>query len=950
MRLRTVFLFCFAAACLPAVGWSAWIAVRAQSAWADAAAAVRTAEAMGHALYLIEALSIERGALQERALSERAGAEDLAEIASRNDALLGRAERSLRAAGLPDEAVTQAREVLAALRARVAEAVRHPLAERDPGLVPAITTQLFKRLDAVEGAMALAERAAARANASVGALVAVGSLAAEMRAAAGRRSQYLSGWMGGRALTPAQLDEAMHMTGQVQHAWDRLQRQVLIVGNPPGLAAAVAATRDGFFRDVEPRYREFVAIARAGGERPMPLPEWRPWTVGVIRGTLAARDAAITEAVEHGEALAADAQARLAAAAAATLGLLVLAGGAVLVLLRRLVLPVQRLTAAVTRLAAGDVAAEVPERGRGCEIGAMAAAIEVFRGNAVELRRTNLRFDAALGHMSQGLAMYDAEERLVVANARLCEVVGLPPGSLRAGMTYREVLGVGVSAGHFPGLTLDEVYAERRRVGLANGESVSFEEVRGERSVAVSSRPMSSGGWLLTLEDVTERRANEARIAHMAHHDALTGLPNRVLFRARLDEALARARRGGGGFAVLYLDLDRFKAVNDTLGHPVGDALLRAVTGRLRAELREADTAARLGGDEFAVLQAAMDQPLDATSLAQRLIEALAAPYEVEGQHVEIGVSVGIVVASGEGDTADALLKNADLALYRAKADGRGTWRFFEPEMNAHMQARRLMELDLRRALSAEQFELHYQPLVDLGTLRVTGFEALLRWRHPERGLVSPAEFIPLAEEIGLIGPIGEWVLRRACAEAARWPEGVKVAVNLSAVQLRAGGGLADTVAAVLRASGLPAARLELEITETAMLQDTEETLATLHRVGTLGVSIAMDDFGTGYSSLSHLRRFPFDKVKIDQSFVRGLGHAGGDCAAIVRAVMGLCASLGIAVTAEGVETEEQLEWLAAEGRAEGQGYLFSRPVPAEAIPGLLDALAHGAARAGVPA
>ena len=308
------------------------------------------------------------------------------------------------------------------------------------------------------------------------------------------------------------------------------------------------------------------------------------------------------------------------------------------------------------------------------------------------------------------------------------------------------------------------------------------------------------------------------------------------------------------------------------------------------------------------------------------------------------------MVASGEGDTADALLKNADHALYRAKADGRGTWRFFEPEMNAHMQARRLMELDLRRALSAEQFELHYQPLVDLGTLRVTGFEALLRWRHPERGLVSPAEFIPLAEEIGLIGPIGEWVLRRACAEAARWPEGVKVAVNLSAVQLRAGGGLADTVAAVLRASGLPAARLELEITETAMLQDTEETLATLHRVGTLGVSIAMDDFGTGYSSLSHLRRFPFDKVKIDQSFVRDLGHAGGDCAAIVRAVMGLCASLGIAVTAEGVETEEQLEWLAAEGRAEGQGHLFSRPVPAEAIPGLLDALACGAARAGVPA
>jgi diguanylate cyclase (GGDEF)-like protein len=946
MRLRTVFLFCFAAACLPAVGWSAWIAARAQSEWVDAAAAVRMVEALGDALHLVEALSIERGALQERALSERPGAEDLAEIASRNDALLDRTQRSMHAAGLPDEAVTRAREMLVIARARVAESIGRPLAERDPGLVPAIMVQLYERLDAVEVAMALAEREVARANASIGALVAVGSLAVEMRDAAGRRSSHLSGWMGGQTITPGRLDEAMYLTGQVQHAWDRLQRQVLIVGEPPRLAAAITATRDGFFREAEPRYRAFLAIARAGGDRPMPLPEFRRWTVAALTGTLIARDAAITEAVEHGTALAFEAQEHLAIAAVATLGMLVLAGGALLVLLRRLILPVQHLTAAVTRLAGGDVAAEVPERGRHDEIGAMAAAIEVFRENAVELRQTNLRFDAALSNMSQGLAMYDAEERLVVANARLCEVAGVPPGSLQAGMTIREVLAVGASAGHFSGRTLDEVYTERRGFGAANEASASFEEVRGERLVAVSSRALAGGGRLFTLEDITERRLNEARIAHMAHHDALTELPNRVLFRTRLEEALVRARRGER-FSVLYLDLDRFKAVNDTLGHPAGDALLQAVTGRLRAELRETDTVARVGGDEFAVLQAAADQPRQATSLAQRLIVALGAPYQIGGHHVEVGVSIGIAVAFGEGESSDTLLKNADLALYRAKSDGRGTWRFFEPEMNAYMQARRRLELDLRRAMAAEQFEVHYQPMVDLRTRRVTGVEALLRWRHPERGLVPPAEFIPLAEEIGLIGSIGEWVLRRACAEAAGWLEDVKVAVNLSAVQLRVGRRLADMVAAVLHASGLPAARLELEITETAMLQDAEETLATLHCIRMLGVTIAMDDFGTGYSSLSHLRRFPLDRVKIDQSFVCGLGRVESDCAAIVRAVMGLCASLGIAVTAEGVETEEQLEWLVAEGPVEAQGYLFSRPVPAEAVPALIETLACGIARAG---
>jgi diguanylate cyclase (GGDEF)-like protein len=949
MNLRTVFLLCFAAACLPAAGWSAFMAERAQAQWVQARAAVSMAKAMGDALQLVEALSIERGALQERALSDHPGVENLAEVAARNDALLDRTQKSMRAAGLPDEAVPRARAMLLDARALVAEAIKRPRAERDESFLPRMIVQLNERLDDVELAVARAEREAGRANASVGAVVAVGSLAVEMRSASGRRSTYLSGWMGGQPITPSQLDESMYVAGQVKHAWERLQRQVLIIGGSPRLEAAVAATRDSFFRDAEPRYREVLAIARAGGERPMSLTDWRRWTITALRGTLIARDAAIDEAVERGTALAVGAQEHLALAAAATVGMLLLAGGAFMVLLRRLVLPVQRLTAAVTRIAAGDVTADVPERGRHDEIGAMAAAIEVFRENVVTLRQTNLRFDAALRNMSQGLAMYDDEERLIVANPRLIEIAGLAPGSLRLGMTYSEVLAVDASGNFFPGRTLHEVYSEHRGFAASKGASVSLEEVRGKTVVAVLLRPLIDGGWLLTLEDITERRLNEKRIEYMAHHDALTGLPNRLLFHSRLDEALVRNRRGEG-FALLYLDLDRFKAVNDTLGHPAGDTLLKTVTRRLRAELRETDTVARLGGDEFAVLQAAVDNPQQAALLAQRLIGALCAPYDICGHHVDIGVSIGISGVFGEAESSDALLKNADLALYRAKLDGRGTWRFFEPEMDAHMQTRRRLELDLRQAVAAEQFEMHYQPVVDLRTGQVSGLEALLRWRHPQQGLVSPSDFIPLAEETGLIGAIGEWVLWRACTDAVNWSKHVKIAVNISAVQFRAGNKLVAMLKTVLEASELPAARLELEVTETAMLQDTEETLATLHGMQALGVGIALDDFGTGYSSLSHLRRFPFNRVKIDRTFVSCLGQGENDSAAIVRAVIDLCAGLNVAVTAEGVETEQQLAWLVAERPIEAQGYLLGRPAPASAVPAMIDTQNFGGARAGLAA
>jgi diguanylate cyclase (GGDEF)-like protein len=439
-------------------------------------------------------------------------------------------------------------------------------------------------------------------------------------------------------------------------------------------------------------------------------------------------------------------------------------------------------------------------------------------------------------------------------------------------------------------------------------------------------------------EETAERARAEALVTHMARHDALTRLPNRILFREELDDGLMRAHRDEA-LAVLCLDLDNFKAVNDTLGHPVGDALLKVVAERLAECIGETDTVARLGGDEFAIVQTGAAQPVAATVLAQQLIETIAAPYEIDGHSVVIGTSIGIAIAPNDGSDPDAILKNADLALYRAKAEGRGNYRFFETAMDASMQVRRRLELDLRSALALDQFELMYQPLVDLTTAEIKGFEALLRWRHPVRGLVSPGEFIPLAEEIGLIGPIGAWVLRRACAEAATWPGHLSVAVNLSPAQFTGKGLVLDVVTA-LGASLLAPRRLELEITEAVLLHDTDATLATLTHLKELGVSISMDDFGTGYSSLSYLRKFPFDKIKIDQSFIRDLA-VRPESMAIVRAVAGLGRSLGISTTAEGVETIDQLKTVKAEGCTQVQGFLLSRPLAASDVPRVLADFAH---------
>src|SRR5580692_778931 len=530
------------------------------------------------------------------------------------------------------------------------------------------------------------------------------------------------------------------------------------------------------------------------------------------------------------------------------------------------------------------------------------------------LRETNLLLDAALENMTQGLCLYDAENRLEVFNRRYLEIFGLPPDRIKPGITFKEVLEIGIACNNHPNKTVDQLLVERAPLFSESSIGPHMIEFGDGRVVSCLSSPTSDGRMVVTYEDVTERRQAEAKIMHMARHDALTNLPNRVLFRDKMEQALGRGEK----LAVMFLDLDRFKGVNDSLGHPVGDALLCAVTERLQRVVRGIDTVARLGGDEFAIVQNSA-RPTDASELAAELIETFSEPFEVHGHQVIIGTSIGIAMAPADGNEPDQLLRNADMALYRAKAEGRGTYHFFQPEMDAQMQERRRLELDLRKALIANEFELYYQPLIQIASGEVGGFEALIRWNHPE---------------IGLIVPLGEWVLRKACMDAAAWPSKLSVAVNLSAAQFR-NPMLALSVVSALGQSGLAASRLELEKNETVLLQDDRAVLDTLHQIRDLGVRICMDDFGTGYSSLSYLRSFPFDKIKIDRSFVSELGKEN-DCVAIIRAVTRLGSSLGMTTTAEGVETEQQLEVLRAEGCVQVQGYLFSRPKPLKEIPAML--------------
>jgi diguanylate cyclase (GGDEF)-like protein len=559
------------------------------------------------------------------------------------------------------------------------------------------------------------------------------------------------------------------------------------------------------------------------------------------------------------------------------------------------------------------------------------------------LRQQKLCLDSAVDNMSQGLTMFDRFGRLVLCNWRYIEMYGLSADVIRPGCTVDQVVAHRIETGS---LTVGEAesYADQRQATLVHGTTVrKIYELPDGRAIMVTRRPMRGGGWVATHEDMTERRQAESRIAHMAHHDALTGLANRVLLHEKLDAALARLRRGQQ-LAVLYLDLDHFKSINDTLGHAIGDALLIAVADRLRGCLRETDTLARLGGDEFAILQIGIEQPADAALLAQRLRETVTTPHDIDGHHILADVSIGISLAPRDGAATDQLLERADMAMYAAKREGRGTFRYFESEMNERAKARRAIELDLRRALANDEFELHYQPLVDLARNEICSCEALLRWNHPERGIIAPGEFIPVAEEIGLIAPIGEWVLRTACAEAAGWPDGVTVAVNVSPLQFKEQT-LVLAVAGALGASGLAARRLAIEITEAVLMRDNDTTMATLHQLRDLGMQIVMDDFGTGYSSLSYLRSFPFDKIKIDRSFVKDVSNMG-DANAIVQAAISIAGNMNMTTTAEGVETEEQLATIRALGCTEMQGYLFSRPMRGAEVAELFQTRADAATRA----
>ena len=549
----------------------------------------------------------------------------------------------------------------------------------------------------------------------------------------------------------------------------------------------------------------------------------------------------------------------------------------------------------------------------------------------VEHERTALQI--ATNNMAQGLVLFDVSEQIVLCNPRYLEIYRLPAAILKPGCTLRQLIAEHQARGSLAGDIDDHLQDLRSRLRTGR-RSQSQIELPDGRAIQIHHQPLADGGWVSTHEDVTEQRRSAARIAFLAHHDALTGLANRAAITQRIEEAAAREARTGEPFAVLLLDLDRFKQVNDTLGHPAGDALLCEVASRLKGTLRETDVLGRLGGDEFAIVQTRALQAHEAASAcAARIIELLAKPFTIERTEISIGTSIGIALAPSHASDPKSLLKMADLALYQAKAAGRETYRFFSPAMTVAASERRELENEMRAALGSHQFEVHYQPIIDAATLKVTAAEALLRWRHPGRGLINPDQFLPLAEESGLIAPLERFVLETACKQAAAWPAALKLAVNLSPGQLRKPG-FDAIVTAALDDAGLAPQRFELEIAERA-LQTSADGLPALQRLKDLGVTIALDDFGTGKLPLSQLADLPFNKIKIDGSFVGNM--TGADCGAFIDATLIYAKRLGIPITAECVETEHQLRLLRAAGVTAMQGFLFARP----ALAGYVDLGAH---------
>ena len=547
------------------------------------------------------------------------------------------------------------------------------------------------------------------------------------------------------------------------------------------------------------------------------------------------------------------------------------------------------------------------------------------------------QFDTALNNMPHGLCMFRADGRLAVMNHRFSEMMGLADDIAQHEIRAPGVVEACVQAGSISVASGKIIVAEIENSQARDIVTTDPDAARG-RSLSWTFQPMADGGAVVLLEDITERRNAEARISHLARFDELTGLPNRVNFRDEIEHLLTMPHEEGHLSALLFIDLDQFKQVNDTLGHPCGDQLLCAVAARLRDMLRPEDFVARFGGDEFVVFQQNIRSAEDAAMLARRVVDHLSERYKIDDHLVEIGASIGIAMTSF-GVSADTLLKNADMALYRAKADGRGTFCFFRDELAQAVESRRILELDLRKALANEEFELYFQPLVNLKSGKITTCEALLRWNHPVRGTVSPVDIIPVAEDMGLIVDLGRWILRKACLECMKWPDGVSVAVNFSPQQFHQRDLLSE-VRYALEVSTLPANRLEIEITESSLLRNTQLTHDVLSQLRAIGVRISLDDFGTGYSSLSYLHNFPLQKVKIDRSFLEGIDTDRP--LTLLRGVARLSADLGMSVVVEGIETNEQLELISADGTVtEAQGYLFSRPVPAIRVRQLLNA-SHG--------
>ena len=601
--------------------------------------------------------------------------------------------------------------------------------------------------------------------------------------------------------------------------------------------------------------------------------------------------------------------------------------------LRRVMARLHGIGGALVRLARNDTSVDVPGVEHHDEVGQLARSVAVFKAKSIELlqkkaelERVNLQLEAAVNNMPLGLSMFDAQHRLLVCNRRYVEMYDLPPELTLRGTPYcalwehREKKG----ALHYP--------AEGSREPDFNRPGSMTIEFGSEKTYSVARQPLKGGGWVALHEDITLRRRQEQEITHLARHDPLTNLANRALFREQLQQALLRLGRGQG-FAVLCLDLDRFKPVNDTLGHPVGDALLRQVSERLLSCVRQGDLVARLGGDEFAIIQANVRDSDSSEKLAVRVVEAVGKPYVINGHHIEISTSMGIVLAPRDGSDADLLMNNADLALYRTKADGRNGYSFFKSEMNEHVLVRRSLEADLRRALEEDGLSLWYQPAVCLKRGTVTGLEALLRWTHPERGTIAPAEFIALAEESGLMGEVGDWALRRACMQAARWSSPARVAINLSPLQIKRN--LTEVVLQALADSGLAPSRLELEITEAVLMQDSHNTLAMLHQLRQLGVRIVMDNFGRGYCSVSYLRSFPFDKVKVDRALIAGMDRSA-PTRAVIAGIVGMGNGLRMSTVAEGIENFAQLQTVRGFGCNEAQGYFFSPAVAGSEVERLL--------------